>query len=172
MAPEEIADILKRQFGDKITDTRFDSAHPRVTVDAAAWAEIAIFLRDDSRIRLNFLTSITGIDLLEDDLLCASYDLISMRPATDSGGAWSQAHDFCVEVKVPRNDPRIPSVSHVWRAADWHEREAYDLLGIVFDGHPDSVTSPTGRHPRRILGSLRGVGGDRTIPSRRFAQPA
>ena len=151
MAPEEIAEILKGQFKDKVVDTKFDTAHPRVTVDAAAWPEIATFLRDDARTRLNFLTCISSIDLLEDDQLCASYDLISMRPPERGAGPWTCAHEFCVEIKVPRNDPKIPSVAHVWRAADWHEREAYDLMGIVFEGHPDSVVGPMGKHPRRIL---------------------
>jgi NADH-quinone oxidoreductase subunit C len=151
MAPEEIAEYLKKKFGDKITDTQFDTAHPRVTVDAAALQEIALFLRDDSRTQLNFLTSIAGVDLLEDDQLCAAYELISMRPPARDGDGWTQAHAFCVQVKVPRNDPKIPTVAHIWRAADWHERETYDLMGIVFEGHPDSVNGPTGKHPRRIL---------------------
>jgi len=151
MAPEEIAELLKSRFGEKVVDTKFDTAHPRVTVDAMAWTEIAAFLRDDSRTRLNFLTCISSIDLLEDDQFCASYDLISMRPPERGDGPWTCAHEFCVEIKAPRNDPKIPSVAHIWRAADWHEREAYDLMGIVFEGHPDSVVGPMGKHPRRIL---------------------
>jgi NADH-quinone oxidoreductase subunit C len=58
---------------------------------------------------------------------------------------------FAVHVRVPRDKPLIPSVADVWRAADWHEREAYDLMGIVFENHPDSVTDHDGTHPRRIL---------------------
>ena len=58
---------------------------------------------------------------------------------------------MCIKVKVPRDNPHVASVADVWPTADWHEREAYDLMGIVFDGHPDSVEDSDGRHPRRIL---------------------
>ena len=51
-------------------------------------------------------------------------------------------HNLMLKVVVPRNSngstlPSVPSVAHVWRTADWHEREAFDLVGIHFDGHPD-----------------------------------
>jgi NADH-quinone oxidoreductase subunit C len=42
-----------------------------------------------------------------------------------------------VKVYCPRENPRVPSVVDVWKAADWHEREAFDMFGIIFDGHPD-----------------------------------
>lgn len=47
-----------------------------------------------------------------------------------------------VKVSVPKDDPRIDSVTPLWEGANWHEREAYDMMGIVFTNHPD---------PRRIL---------------------
>ena len=47
-----------------------------------------------------------------------------------------------VKVDVPKDDAKVPSVTPVWGGANWHEREAYDMMGIVFEGHPD---------PRRIL---------------------
>ena len=51
----------------------------------------------------------------------------------------SQTHDrkLALKVKLDRADPRVPTVEPVWRMADWYERECYDLLGVVFEGHPD-----------------------------------
>ena len=51
-------------------------------------------------------------------------------------------HKIMLKVVVPRNTkdepaPSVPTLSHIWRTADWHEREAFDLVGIRFDGHPD-----------------------------------
>lgn len=44
---------------------------------------------------------------------------------------------LAVKIIVPRDHPEVPSVAHIWRTANWHEREAFDLLGIHFAGHPD-----------------------------------
>ncbi len=151
MAPEEITDLLKKQFTEKITGFVFESAHPRVEVRADAWPEVARFLRNDKRLQLNFLRCISAVDLLEDEKFVAVYDLFSVREPGKSGSPWTAENEICIHVSTPRTDPHIPSVADVWRAADWHEREAYDLMGIVFDGHPDSVTDQDGTHPRRIL---------------------
>jgi NADH:ubiquinone oxidoreductase subunit C len=51
-------------------------------------------------------------------------------------------HKFTLRVRVPRESASVPTVSAVWSTAGWHEREAWDLLGITFAGHPD---------PRRML---------------------
>jgi len=50
--------------------------------------------------------------------------------------------ELAIKVRVPRDAPHVRSVADVWSTADWHEREAFDLLGVTFDQHPD---------PRRIL---------------------
>ena len=46
-------------------------------------------------------------------------------------------HQIVLKVELPRESPSVPSVALIWRTADWHEREAYDLFGIQFEGHPD-----------------------------------
>ncbi len=151
MTPEEIVEILKGEFGEKIVSANFQTAHPHVVVAAEAWREVARFLRDDDRLRFDFLRCISSVDSPEGSELIAVYDLISCDGAANSAKLWSSRHEFCVKVKVSRTSPHVPSVADIWPTADWHEREAYDLMGIVFDGHPDSVDGPEGRHPRRIL---------------------
>ena len=46
-------------------------------------------------------------------------------------------HSLMLQVKLPREQPIIPSVTEIWKGANWHEREAFDLFGITFEGHPD-----------------------------------
>ena len=150
MAPEEIADILKKQFGEKITEANFQT-QPHVVVQPAAWPEVARFLRDDPRMRFNMLRCISAVDMLEDDQFWSVYDLDSCEGQAGSRENWKRRHAFAVRVKVSRGNPRIPGVADVWPAADWHEREAYDLMGIVYENHPDSVEDADGLHPRRIL---------------------
>lgn len=151
MAPEEIAAILTDRFKDGITEVNVGGGHPHVTVKPDAWPDVARFMRGDPRLDFRWLRCISSLDLLEDKQLAAIYDLHAMQPPASPGGLWGEKHEFAVRVAVPRDNPRIPSVADVWPAADWHEREAYDLMGIVFDGHPDSVEGPDGPHPRRIL---------------------
>lgn len=83
----------------------------------------ARFLRDDSRCRMDLLVSVTGVDWK--DRLEAVYHV------------YSTENHKKVAIKVTAENEHIPSVTPVWPAADWHEREAYDLFGIIFDGHPN-----------------------------------
>jgi len=136
MAPEEICELLKNRFGDAIVDMVLENGHPHVVVAANRWPEVAKFLRDDARLSLNLLRSISALDLLADNKLACVYDLMSV--ATDRlGELVTEMREFAVRVVTERDNPEIPTVSHLWPAADWHEREAYDLMGIRFSGHPD-----------------------------------
>ncbi len=138
MVAEEICDILKEQLGEAITGTALSACRPYAVVEAARWHEVAGFLRDDPRLQFNMLESISSVDLLEDNKLAAVYDLFSI-PVTGPGPCPKINHHFAVRVEVDRDNPHIPTVSDLWPAADWHEREAYDLMGIIFDGHPHLV---------------------------------
>lgn len=136
MAPEEICKLLKSKFNDAIEDTVLEGSHPYTLVKADRWPEIALYLRDEPQLRFNLLRCITALDLLADDKLACVYDL--MRIPLDGGDKLVTAtHEVALRVEVDRNHPVIPSVAHVWPAADWHEREAYDMMGIQFTNHPD-----------------------------------
>lgn len=127
MTSGEIAAALSEKFGARIFASFPDDLHPRVHVDAADWLEIADFLRNEPRLRFDWLANHSGVDYVADGKMACVYDLWS----------FDHRHVFAVKVFCDRADPSIPSVCHLWRAADWHEREAFDLLGIQFPGHPD-----------------------------------
>ena len=122
-----IAARLTDQFDGAITESLPDDRHPRVHVVAEHWRAMAEFLRGDDPLAFDWLACITAVDYVADNQLCAVYDLYSSR----------HDHWFAVKVYVDRDDPHIWSVMDLWPAADWHEREAFDLMGIVFDGHDD-----------------------------------
>lgn len=136
MTPEEICKVLTNQFGDAIEESIFESGHPHARVVPDRWPEVARFLRDDPRLKLNLLRSITALDLLADDKLACVYDLMSV-PMDEPTALITTTFEFAIRVVVDRNDPVIPSVADIWPAANWHEREAYDLMGIRFSNHPD-----------------------------------
>ncbi len=127
MTPTQIAQCLSDRFGSAITESLPDDKHPRIHTTASHWRAIAQFLCDEPGLAFDWLSCITAVDYVADDQLCAVYDLY----------ATAHKHRFAVKVFVDRADPQIPSVMDLWPAADWHEREAYDLMGIVFNGHTD-----------------------------------
>ena len=127
MTPSEIAARLTERFGEAITESLPEDKHPRVHTTAGQWRAIAEQLASDPDLAFDWLSCVSGVDYPEQGKLCAVYDLRSTR----------HGHALAVKVYVDRDRPHIPSVMDLWPAADWHEREAYDLLGIVFDGHTD-----------------------------------
>ncbi len=136
MAPEEIVTIIRSRFPDAVIDSVPGGGHPYVQVAPERWPEVAVFLRDDPRLALNLLRSISSLDLIADERLACIYDLVQV-PTDRPTELKMKTHEFAVRVVTDRGDPVIPSVAHVWPAADWHEREAYDLMGVRFSGHPD-----------------------------------
>jgi len=127
MTPKQIARHLQQQFGDAITEVHIDDKHPRVHTTSEHWRDIAEHLRRDDAMHFDWLSCLSGVDYVIEDQLCAVYDMRSM----------THEHEFAVKVYCHRNDPHIPSVVDLWPGADWHEREAFDMFGILFDGHPD-----------------------------------
>jgi len=127
MTASQIASLLQDRFSDKNLAAFPADKHPRIHVDAQNWRPVAEFLLRDPSLKLDWLQNLSGVDYVADDKMCVVYDLWS----------FDLRHEFAVKVYCPRDNPHVPSVADLWRAADWHEREAYDMLGIIFDGHPD-----------------------------------
>ena len=135
MIPEEICAALKKKFPEAVTETAVEGTHPHAVVAAKKWPEVARFLRDDPQMGFNFLRCISSVDLMDEGKLACVYDLLALSPV--SADELMTCTEFAVRVYADRKDPHIPTVSDVWAAANWHEREAYDLMGVVFDDHPD-----------------------------------
>ncbi|RMF85928.1 MAG: NADH-quinone oxidoreductase subunit C [Nitrospinota bacterium] len=125
MTSEEIFARLRERFADKIVEWNGEVLDPYVKLVPEAIAEVAQFLRDDEALRFDALMCLSGVDYKDD--LGVVYHLNSTV----------FRHKITLKVDLPRDNPVLPSVAHVWRTADWHEREAYDLFGIVFENHPD-----------------------------------
>ncbi len=127
MTPAQIIDKLTASLGSAITKSFPEDKHPRVHVNADAWRQLAELLKRDPELSFDFLACISAVDYVADNQFCCVYDLYSM----------THKHWYAVKVYVDRNVAVIPSVMDLWPAADWHEREAYDMMGITFPGHTD-----------------------------------
>jgi NAD(P)H-quinone oxidoreductase subunit J len=79
----------------------------------------------------NYLRCQGGYDSGPGQELVSFYDLTKVSDYSD------RPDEVRIKVFLPREDPRIPSVYWIWKTADWQEREAFDMLGIVYEGHPD-----------------------------------
>ena len=98
---------------------------PQVSVDKEHTLEACRLMKADPRIAANMLLCLACVDYLEYFQLV--YVLQSLAPE----------RTVVLRTDVPYSDPTVPSVTSIWRGADWYEREAHDLFGVVFDGHPD-----------------------------------
>ncbi len=127
MTPQEITEKLKAKFGEAVTDAKLEGVvDPFIKIKAESLKDIALFLRDDADLQLDYLMCLSGVDFGK-GIIGVVYHLASI----------SKKHKITLKVEVSREKPEIPSVESIWRTADWHEREAYDLIGVIFTGHPD-----------------------------------
>src|ERR671936_323066 len=145
MTAADILALLDQTFGAKIKDKKPDALDPYAVVEPADLPEVCRFLRDDPRLRFDILNCVSGVDYFEPDPKKAPkagfephievvYHLQSI----------AHRHRFVLKVSLPRwkddkpgQIPEVPTVTGLWPAADWHEREVYDLCGVWFTGHPD-----------------------------------
>jgi NADH-quinone oxidoreductase subunit C len=119
----EIQARLRERFGDRV------SAADPAAVAPEAIAEVAAMLRDDPGLRFDNLMCLSAVDWPKESppRLEVVYHLFS----------YTHRHSFVMKVDLPRDKAHLPTVENVWPVANWHEREAFDLFGIVFDGHSD-----------------------------------
>jgi len=128
---DDIADELEKAFPD------FNGAIERVVVDRNELTlhvkrdrlvEVARTLRDKESLRFEVCLGVSGVHYPDNQgrELHAVYPLLSM----------THNRRIRIEVSVPESDPHIPSLVEIWAGNNWHERETYDMFGIIFDGHP------------------------------------
>jgi NADH-quinone oxidoreductase subunit C len=145
MSPADIAALLEQQFGDRIKSKKLDAIDPFAVVEPAGLLEVCRFLRDDGRLRFDLLNCVSGVDYLEPDAKKAAK--AGFEPHLEVVyhlSSFAHKHRFVLKVLLPRwkgdkpgELPEVPSVTSLWRTADWHEREVYDLCGVRFTGHPE-----------------------------------
>ncbi len=106
-----------------IEEAHDEGNHPFVRVRAESIVEAARALRD--KCGAEMLHQISGVDYAEHMEVIYHFTRVTRDPGF-----------LCLKVSVPRDNPVVPTLAHEWRAANWTERETWDLLGIRFDGHP------------------------------------
>jgi len=131
---EDIKLLLTEKFGPGvIVGEETGGLQPALLIEPGQIANVCLELRNNPKTYFDFLSSLTGVDYGAEVMrFGVVYHLASIPYKTQLTLKVSVENDRDVN-----NLPSFPSVSAVYRTADWHEREAYDLTGIFFEGHPD-----------------------------------
>ena len=129
IGPKEIAEKIKEKFPDQVVDVAEFRDQVSVIVKRDQIVAMLRYLHDDPLLSFDHLQDLTAVDYLnkKDIRFEVVYNLYSIR----------FRHNIRIRAQVPDNDPKISSVVPIWAGANWHERECFDMFGIVFAGHPD-----------------------------------
>jgi NADH-quinone oxidoreductase subunit C len=145
MNVQGIYDRLHQAFQQWLEGNNFEAIDPWIQIKADGLPEIAAFLRDEPDLRFDMLHCITAVDYFESDAKKAAQ--VEWQPHVEliyHLSSMVHRHRLVLKISLPRwlNDvhgqlPEVSSISNVWRTAEWHEREVFDLMGVNFPGNPD-----------------------------------
>src|SRR5947209_7636321 len=120
MEAQEIFTHLQAKLGEAVYDfTTAGTKDPYFKVKAASWLDVAKVIKDDPSLAFDFCDNITAVDWLKQGRIDVVYHFYS----------YSKRHVCVVKIELPRDKPEVPSIAMMWRAADWNEREQFDLMG-------------------------------------------
>ncbi len=131
MSPEEIFKRVQDALGEEVAFDFHDGSDgdkdPWFQVEPYSIEEVCTLLKTADDLHMDYLECLTGIDFPDDEKIAVIYHVYS----------YELKHRIVLKCFLDREDPALPTLSDVWRTANWQERECFDLLGVLFDGHPD-----------------------------------
>ncbi len=123
--PGSVADLFREALPGVQMSAEQTALDVAITVRREELLRVMQAAKEDKRLAFDFLRSLSGVDHLDE--LEVVYHLYS----------YGLGHSAAIKARCSPDDPHMPSVSHLWQTANWHEREAAELFGFIFDGHPD-----------------------------------
>lgn len=120
-----IVDLIREKIPEAIIEVNEKAIDPFVKIRPDHLKGVARLLKGEEEIGMDMLLSISSVDYPAS--ITVVYHIFSIK----------NNHSIVLKVDLPRDNPRVDTVEDVWKAANWHERETYDLFGVVFEGHPD-----------------------------------
>ncbi len=129
MDAKAIHDALVARFGEKILSADFEVASPFAVVATEDLVEVAGFCKSDPGLAMDNLMCLAGVDYPKEEppRMEVVYQLYS----------YTHHHTFALKVHLPRENPAVPTLEGLFGVANFHERECWDMFGIVFTGHSD-----------------------------------
>jgi len=142
LPPPEVERRLRAQFGDDVLSFEDQHGHAVVSVTPARYREMATFLRDEPEFACDYCDFTSGVDFGSDGI-----EVVTHLFST------THRHNVRLKVRLPADEPVCPTISDIYATANWHEREAAEMFGITFEGHPQPVKlllpEPFEGHPLR-----------------------
>jgi NADH-quinone oxidoreductase subunit C len=127
--PSQLVAALQHEHPEWVSDVVSAYKETTVIIPRNEIVAVCSFLKSSPDARFDFLADICGADRgpEEEPRFEVNYHLFST----------TKYHRLRLKVVLNEEDVHVPSVTNIWRTANWHERETYDLFGVIFDGHPD-----------------------------------
>ena len=141
---EATLEALQRAMPDAVVASELTGLHPFIQIDPARVHDVLQFMRDDEALLFDSVHLISAVDWpgkgKDAGEIEVVYHMVSYAKKPDPAyGKREGKNDPWVAIKarVPRDKPEIPTVMDLWPGADWHERETYDLMGVIFTGRDE-----------------------------------
>jgi len=158
---EKVLDRLKAKFLDTKLDAYEFRGELTIVIPKEKIVEVCKFLKEDHEFRFELLADLCGIDMnTPSNRFGVIYNLFS----------FSNKHRIRLKTFTEEEHPNVPTVTGVWGTANWHERETFDMFGIIFEGHPDLrrmyMPDEFEYHPLRKDFPLMGIRGSLELPKK------
>jgi NADH-quinone oxidoreductase subunit C len=158
---DRILEKLSSDFKDSFASVNEFRGELTIVVKKEDLVRICDFLKHDEELKFELLEDLSGVDMYTPtDRFQVVYHLFSLK----------NRYRLRVKVMVDESDLKVPTVSSVWSTANWHEREAYDMFGIIFEGHPDLrrlyMPDEFEYYPLRKDFPLMGIPGSLSLPQK------
>lgn len=127
MSFNDIISLIKENFKEAILSVDEEAIQPSITIDKKDILSICQLLHSNDKLYFDHLSCLSGMDYGEGNDLGVVYHLYSIPYDLN----------LVIKVKLNRSEPNIDSITSIWKGANWHEREAYDMFGIQFNNHPE-----------------------------------
>ncbi len=142
--PEEIFEALKNKFGEAVINLATDQpVDPYIEVAPLEVDKVCKFLFEEEGFEFNSLLNLSGVDDANGEKVKDENDNDIIKGGTLSVFYHLEStihrHKIVLKVSTDRENPEVSSVEDIWRTADWHEREAYDMFGIKFLNHHNLI---------------------------------
>jgi len=142
--PEEIYESLKKKFSEAVISVTTDKpAEAFIEIAPMEIDKVCSYLRNEEGFEFNSLMNLSGVDDANGEKVKDENDNDVMKGGTLSVyyhlESTNLKHKITLKVSTDRENPEVVSVEEIWRTADWHEREAYDMFGIKFINHHNLI---------------------------------